>query len=71
MEERLRIHDDERGTDGWRAESTDWLMGRLVEEGRELERVMADEKADYRDVIAECADVANFAMMVADKMKGR
>jgi NTP pyrophosphatase (non-canonical NTP hydrolase) len=50
----------------WRTCSFDWLVQRLYEEMRELEEAM-DKGAPYQEVMDECADVANFAMMIHDK----
>jgi len=64
METKLHQHDDRPGWDG---EYTGWLLDRLREETREVKREL--EKCNYtgsRKVIEECADVANFAMMIAD-----
>jgi len=73
MEEKLRENDD-RG--GWQDSNSSWLLLRLREEANELEEALrrhrrtdygsdtSDSSAD--DVISECADIANFAMMIAD-----
>lgn len=66
MEYRLRQHDASRGRSGWGWSDCDWLYDRLREEARELRKELA---ADDRSGIAisdEAADVANFAMMIAD-----
>lgn len=44
---------------------TSYLLQRLNEERRELISAMADD-GSYDDIIKECADVANFSMMIAD-----
>jgi len=77
MENRLR-ENDHKG--GWSNENTDWLFKRLLDESDELKKAM-DEYDVYqmaytprpgelqdrrRNVRKECADVANFAMMIAD-----
>jgi len=61
MEGQLR-ENDHKGVDGWKTMSLKWLMHRLRQEINELERAIAGEK----NVIEEAADVANFAMMIAD-----
>lgn len=47
------------------------LQKRLLEEIKELEDVIEkwwDDDASEEEVLKECADVANFAMMIADKV---
>lgn len=76
MEERLRAND---GKGGWRDETVGHLMSRLRDEVEELgEALVALEEEEGEDnhkitwnfarekVKREAADVANFAMMVAD-----
>ena len=72
MELKLRANDHK---DGWSDERIRSLMKRLYGEAWELslvlERCQADtihESLDPR-IIAEAADVANFAMMVADNAR--
>lgn len=68
MEDRLRENDD-RGQTGWETMSTGWLLTRMKEEVRELEQAafpLSGDEADVEAIVRECADVANFAMMVAD-----
>ena len=67
MELTLRKHD---GRGGWLDENLDYLIDRLQEEVDELRDVlqdhpMSDEK--LAAIIGECCDVANFAMMIADR----
>ena len=62
MESHLRAHDDTRG-DSWKSESIDWLIERLEEELSELRA--ARRRGNFDGIVDECADVANFAMMVA------
>lgn len=47
---------------GWSSMSQQWLLRRLRQETKELERAIAKGK----NVVEEAADVANFAMMIAD-----
>jgi phosphoribosyl-ATP pyrophosphohydrolase len=51
----------------WRKESGHSLFRKLRKECVELEEAM--ERRDKDDIIKECADVANFAMMIADNAK--
>lgn len=53
---------------GWGAEqcTMDYLTGRLQEEVNEL--VSSLESGRKEEIIRECADVANFAMMIADRI---
>lgn len=71
MESKLRAN-DHRG--GWDSESTEWLLARLYEEVAELALELNrydDPPATRASRIAhEAADVANFAMMLADVCGG-
>jgi NTP pyrophosphatase (non-canonical NTP hydrolase) len=77
MEAKLRENDTRAG---WKNCSPKWLLGRLRGETRELasaidkqDRATAAEGEWERhgpDVCAEAADVANFAMMIADQCHG-
>ena len=80
MERKLRQNDHK---DGWDDCTLMWLMGRLRGEVEELthaltDRVVAAKMAgddeltddDMMTVIGECADVANFSMMVASRAAG-
>lgn len=49
---------------GWEHESVGWLLRRMKQEVRELDRALK-KGAPMGDVISEAADVANFAMMIA------
>ncbi len=62
MERELREHDDR---EGWKDCGSGWLMERLMEEFDELE-VAITERFPPRSIGSEAADVANFAMMIAD-----
>ena len=66
MERRLR-RNDYKG--GWLDEHLDYLIERLEEEVEELKRASRryGSKRNDRSVIMEAADVANFAMMLADR----
>jgi NTP pyrophosphatase (non-canonical NTP hydrolase) len=68
MEAQLRANDHKPG---WKGENPWPLMDRLFEEARELADELqpgsrTDAAAWRARVAAEAADVANFAMMVAD-----
>jgi NTP pyrophosphatase (non-canonical NTP hydrolase) len=73
MEGKLRENDHKTG---WKAEDPAWLLERLQEEVDELGDAMReaaarpDSAAAKRDVGREAADVANFAMMIADRLGG-
>lgn len=73
MEQKLRLHGDRPG---WRDEDVKWLMMRLYDEAGELSKTLIlvgdhEVTPELAQAIAlECADVANFAMMVADRMGG-
>ena len=64
MEYKLQTHDDRPG---WKYCPPDWLIKRLKEELAEVEKVL-DERGDgwLTRLTMECADVANFAMMIQD-----
>jgi hypothetical protein len=72
MEDKLREHDEERGEASWRSHSStvDGLFEHLKEEVRELETALEDgAAASAMALIHECADVANMAMMIADRIR--
>ncbi len=66
MEKVLR-RNDHKGH--WCACTTSYLFSRLVEEVGELGRSIDEERAKDR-IRKEAADVANFAMMIADVVGG-
>ncbi len=71
MEAKLAENDDDK--DGWDGEAFGFLFGRLEEEVAELRAAMMMPDADHEkdcEVVRECADVANLAMMIADKRMG-
>lgn len=53
----------------WLRTSYDYLFSRLEEEVKELADLLSDDQVPYKHkkMIAECADIANYAMMIADK----
>ena len=62
MESKLASNDHK---DGWDKCTYEYLLRRLIEEVREL--IEAIKLRNYQNVSKEAADVANFAMMIADK----
>ena len=64
MERELR-ENDRKG--GWQQMKIDWLLKRLRQEVDELEAALKSN--DIANIEAECADVGNFAMMVADNAR--
>ena len=67
MELKLQKHDNKSG---WINSTPEELMDRVWNEFEELTQALVTD-ADPRDIIKECADVANFCMMIADLMKRR
>lgn len=65
MEAILRLNDHKSH---WSDATNGYLLDRLWQEVHELQRAMLRE-SDPKDVIAECCDVANFAMMIADNFE--
>lgn len=51
----------------WNTVTTEWLLNRCMEELNELQEALGNE--DPGDIVRECADVANFAMMIADNVR--
>lgn len=62
MEQKLKLNDDKGG---WEDAKIEWLLCRLEEEIEEF-RGAIEEGADSEYIALEAADVANFAMMIAD-----
>jgi len=69
MERQLRKHDTTRGTTGWKNDTVASLMEHAEEEYGELVWAAAAERP-AEEVLAEAADLANMAMMVADVCGG-
>lgn len=73
MEKKLQVHDDR---DGWKDCGLSWLLDRVKQETRELEREIilrsqhstcGNAWVDIEENIRnEAADIANFCMMIAD-----
>lgn len=61
MEDRLQANDHKGG---WKECSLRWLLQRLREETKELQTAMREDAPEW--IRKEAADVANFAMMIAD-----
>ena len=51
----------------WQTVTNQWLFDRLKQEVAELENALADGI----DIVHECADVANFAAMIADNVTNK
>lgn len=64
MERVLRAN-ERKGKRGWRVEGPDWLLERLRDETNELERAIT-LRLESRTIRREAADVANFAMFLAE-----
>lgn len=64
--------------DTWDVCSDSYLLARMKEEIKEVEDVLREEPSSYyelekwyswqKKLALECADVANFAMMIADRL---
>jgi len=65
MERKLRENEDKGH---WSECGAEYLLSRLKEETNELDAsILADgDKSDIKNTVEETADVANFAMMIAD-----
>lgn len=75
MEAKLAEYDSDRGEHGWSECTLNWLFERC---GRELQEAAdaafaadCDGFKQVEPAIRECADVANFAMMIADVLRIR
>jgi hypothetical protein len=68
MEMKLRQYDDDKGTNGWNKDtcSIAYLFDRMTQELREA-RVALDD-CDPVELGKECIDIANFAMMISDRL---
>lgn len=54
---------------GWKSLSFKWLLYRLRQETKELKQELNKKPMNFDKVIKESADVANFAMMLADNAR--
>ena len=64
MEEKLEEHADKGEL--WKEQPLSWLLDRLLEEVEELKVALID--CTPQNAMRECADVANFAMMIHDNL---
>lgn len=64
MEAKLTLHREKGGPDKWRNERPEDMLGRILDEWNELHNAILT--GDPVKIAAEAADVANFAMIVAD-----
>jgi len=64
MEAALKRNDHKSG---WLNDDWDELHDRILDETKELYRECGKFSKDEEKIIKEAADVANFAMMIADK----
>jgi len=61
MEHKLRKHDGDYGPEGWKMCDPNFLWNRMRDEINEAKKATSTQ-----NIIEECADIANFAMMIAD-----
>jgi NTP pyrophosphatase (non-canonical NTP hydrolase) len=66
MEAKLKENDHKGGWDNCQYR---YLLDRLREEVDELIQAFWDQEKTTEDIVSEAADVANFAMMIADKTR--
>jgi NTP pyrophosphatase (non-canonical NTP hydrolase) len=74
MERKLALHDDREGWSKWEVSKFPYLLARLGEELQELmmaidiakDATMETASACSDAIVEEAADIANFAMMIAD-----
>jgi NTP pyrophosphatase (non-canonical NTP hydrolase) len=73
MERKLRANDAKKGARGWKGCDPQALLTRVMEEVEECDYALRltwmpglDPVKVQADLLDECADVANMAMMVAD-----
>jgi hypothetical protein len=78
MERKLSLHRDRGNREGWLIETPRWLFERMLTEVEELGSALGvpivisvgvkDEEPDGEEPGQECADVANLAMMLRDRL---
>lgn len=71
MKQKLRKPENE-AKGGWREDPFLVLLGRLNEERKELAAELCDDDKhsfDYEAIMSEAADVANFALFIADRAR--
>lgn len=75
MERKLQANDHKGG---WKDEDYDWLFDQMKKELKEVEEIFDKlswsslydlDDSVKKSIIDELADVANFAMMIADQIK--
>jgi len=68
MENKMRKHDKDKGTHGWVDMNPKMLLEKLMGEVLELsdELIEYPDTTRYSNIIDECADIANYAMMISD-----
>ena len=66
--ERELLHNDHKG--GWESCSIPWLLHRLHQELKELERAI-QQGATAGTILSESADAGNFLMMIADRARAQ
>lgn len=66
MEAKLKKYDSKGG---WEDLTTVHLLGRIKDELKELEEEFENDFIDITAAVRECADIANFCMMIADNLK--
>lgn len=66
MEKTLQ-RNDRKG--GWDECDYEYLIQRLEEEVEELRELEGNPDVKGNDIIRECTDIANFAMMIADQVR--
>ena len=70
MERKLKKNDYKGDGTSWRQGKLDPLLKRLKEETKELENEIYCLSIDNQEeIINEAADIANFAMMIADNAR--
>lgn len=66
---KFKLHKNRHKGFSYRKESADVLFSQLIKECQELRKEIT--KRSRQDIISECADVANFAMMIADNARSK
>lgn len=68
MENKMRKHDEDKGTHGWVSMDPKILLEKLMGEVLELSDEMIDypKTTKYDKIMEECADIANYAMMISN-----
>jgi hypothetical protein len=63
MEKQLKVNDHKRG---WEDEHQNFLFNRIAHSLRKLDDAMKKVDRDKHEITILCANIANFAMMIAD-----